>query len=70
MGKIMRNVRAGDREWVTYAVTATAKTKSDRPTLLAAATAWWQERLTFYDMLPAHIRRCMIHPVRKMQKQV
>eukprot|EP00965_Chrysotila_dentata_P017177 570183-Pleurochrysis_carterae.AAC.1 len=42
IGKIMRNVRRGDREWVTYESTATTKA-SDRPTLLSEATAWWEQ---------------------------
>eukprot|EP00965_Chrysotila_dentata_P029757 989254-Pleurochrysis_carterae.AAC.1 len=45
MKKLASNVLKGDREWVTYNDTKTAQTQSDRPTLLAEATSWWQTRL-------------------------
>eukprot|EP00965_Chrysotila_dentata_P038683 1284708-Pleurochrysis_carterae.AAC.1 len=56
MKDIARKVLAGDQQWVTYAMSATAKPKSDRPTLVMEATTWWQSRLRYYDILP-HIRR-------------
>eukprot|EP00965_Chrysotila_dentata_P234006 6199931-Pleurochrysis_carterae.AAC.1 len=58
---IIRNVLAGHHEWVTYKSTRTCNPARDRPTLMAAATAWWRERLRYYDMMP-HLRRCIIHP--------
>eukprot|EP00965_Chrysotila_dentata_P034053 1134056-Pleurochrysis_carterae.AAC.1 len=36
-------VLKGEKEWVTYNDTKTARNRSDRPTLLAEATTWWQQ---------------------------
>eukprot|EP00965_Chrysotila_dentata_P185699 6130634-Pleurochrysis_carterae.AAC.1 len=59
---IVRVVRKGDNEWVTYSSTKTANSASDRSTLLNEATAWWMSRLRYYDVMP-HVRRTIIHPV-------
>eukprot|EP00965_Chrysotila_dentata_P062755 2079113-Pleurochrysis_carterae.AAC.2 len=62
MDNIVRRVFAGEHAWVTYAMTATAKPRSDKPSLIRIATTWWLKTLRCYDIMP-HLRGVIIHPV-------
>eukprot|EP00965_Chrysotila_dentata_P255109 6212105-Pleurochrysis_carterae.AAC.2 len=61
MDEIVRRIFAGHHAWVTYALTATAKPRSDKPTLLRIAATWWLKTLRCYDIMP-HLRGVIIHP--------
>eukprot|EP00965_Chrysotila_dentata_P094570 3126729-Pleurochrysis_carterae.AAC.2 len=62
MDDIVRRVMGGAHAWVTYASTATARPRSDKPSLVRIATTWWLNLIRCYDIMP-HLRGVIIHPV-------